>query len=48
MLSQSKAKAQKLTNGLEVMVPQFIKTGDTIRLDVENMRYMDRAKVKNA
>jgi hypothetical protein len=26
------------------MVPQFIKTGDMIRLDVENLKYMDRAK----
>jgi elongation factor P len=43
----SNFKPAKLANGLEVMVPQFIKTGDTIRLDVENMRYMDRAKTKN-
>jgi hypothetical protein len=26
------------------MVPQFIKASDTIRLDVENLKYMDRAK----
>ncbi len=41
-------KPAKLENGLEVMVPLFVKTGDTIRLDVANMRYMDRAKVKPA
>jgi hypothetical protein len=28
------------------MVPQFVKTGDLIRLDLENMRYMDRARAK--
>jgi elongation factor P len=38
-------KPARLENGVEVMVPQFVKTGDTIRLDVENLRYMDRAKV---
>jgi elongation factor P len=37
-------KPAKLANGIEVMVPQFVKTGDAIRLDVPNMRYMDRAK----
>lgn len=37
-------KQAKLENGIEVMVPQFIKNGDTIRLDVENLRYMDRSK----
>jgi elongation factor P len=37
-------KPARLENGAEVMVPQFIKSGDTIRLDVFNMRYMDRSK----
>ncbi len=37
-------KPARLENSAEVMVPQFIKPGDTIRLDVLNMRYMDRAK----
>jgi elongation factor P len=37
-------KPAKLANGVEVMVPQFVKTGDAIRLDVANMKYMDRAK----
>ena len=40
----SNYKPAKLANGVEVMVPQFVKTGDTIRLDVPNMKYMDRAK----
>jgi len=37
-------KTAKLENGLEIMVPQFIKTGDVIRLDVAGLKYMDRAK----
>ncbi len=37
-------KPAKLDNGVEVMVPQFIKTGDAIRLDVATLRYMDRVK----
>ena len=37
-------KPAKLANGIEVMVPQFIKTGDLIRLDLETMKYMDRAR----
>ncbi|MEO8372918.1 MAG: elongation factor P [Candidatus Solibacter sp.] len=37
-------KAAKLENGVEVAVPQFVKTGDVIRLDIANLRYMDRAR----
>jgi elongation factor P len=37
-------KPAKLENGVEVMVPQFVKTGDVIRLDLQTMKYMDRAK----
>ncbi|MFN0167785.1 MAG: elongation factor P [Bryobacteraceae bacterium] len=37
-------KLAKLDNGLEVMVPQFIKTGDAIRLDVATLKYMDRVR----
>jgi elongation factor P len=40
----SNYKPAKLANGTEIMVPQFVKTGDAIRLDVGNMKYMDRAK----
>ncbi|HUI82049.1 MAG TPA: hypothetical protein VLY24_29210 [Bryobacteraceae bacterium] len=39
-------KPAKLANGVEVMVPQFIKTGDTIRIDVESMKYLDRSKAE--
>ncbi|MEN6534069.1 MAG: elongation factor P [Bryobacteraceae bacterium] len=37
-------KSAILENGVEIMVPQFIKAGDVVRLDVENLKYMDRAK----
>ncbi len=37
-------KPARLENGIEIMVPQFIKTGDVIRLDVAELKYMDRAK----
>ncbi len=37
-------KTARLENGAEVMVPQFIKTGDMIRLDTSSLRYMDRVK----
>jgi elongation factor P len=37
-------KPARLDNGVQVMVPQFIKSGDLIRLDVENLKYVDRAK----
>jgi elongation factor P len=37
-------KTAQLSNGIDVMVPQFIKNGDIIRLDVAALRYMDRVK----
>jgi elongation factor P len=37
-------KTARLTNGITVMVPQFVKKGDLIRLDVESLKYIDRAK----
>lgn len=40
----STRKEAKLENGLVIMAPQFIKTGDLIRLDVQKMQYMDRVK----
>jgi len=43
--ADSAFKPAKLANGIEVMVPQFIKAGDMIRLDLETMRYMDRARL---
>ena len=37
-------KPARLENGIEVMVPQFIKVGDSIRLNVESLKYVERAK----
>jgi elongation factor P len=37
-------KQAELENGLKVLVPQFIKTGDSVRIDVEKLKYVDRAK----
>lgn len=43
--ADSAFKPAKLDNGIEVMVPQFIKAGDMIRLDLQTMKYMDRARL---
>ncbi len=37
-------KPARLENGVEIMVPQFIKSSDLIRLDMTSLRYMDRVK----
>ena len=37
-------KPATLENGLEVMVPQFIRSGEVIRIDVTTSRYVERAK----
>lgn len=37
-------KAATLANGVEIQVPQFLKTGDTVRVDMNSIRYMDRVK----
>ncbi|MBZ5500022.1 MAG: hypothetical protein LAP85_26795 [Acidobacteriia bacterium] len=37
-------KKALLENGVELLVPQFIKTGDLVRVGIETMRYVDRAK----
>jgi elongation factor P len=41
-------KPASLNNGVQVMVPPFIKTGDMIRLSLSDMKYMDRVKAKGA
>ena len=40
----STLKSARLDNGVEIMVPQFIKVGDMIRLDAQNFKYLERAK----
>ena len=39
-------KEAKLENGVEVMVPPFIDVGETIRVDVEAGRDVERAKAR--
>jgi elongation factor P len=41
-------KPARLDNGIQVMVPQFVKSGDMIRLDMLAMKYMDRVKGSSA
>jgi elongation factor P len=40
-------KSARLSNGVEIMVPPFVKSGDLIRLNLTEMKYMDRAKAKS-
>ncbi len=37
-------KIAKLENGLEIMVPQFIKINDIVRVSTETKRYLERVK----
>jgi elongation factor P len=37
-------KPAQLESGIQIMVPQFIKTGDLVRLDTVQLKYMDRIK----
>ncbi|MGB2958879.1 MAG: elongation factor P [Bacteroidota bacterium] len=39
-------KPATLENGVEVLVPQFISTGDMVRIDTEKVKYVDRVTVK--
>ena len=41
-------KPARIGPGVEILVPQFIKTGDVVRINVQSMKYMDRAKTKPA
>ncbi len=38
-------KSARLENGVKILVPQFVKNGDMIRIDVESLKYVDRARV---
>lgn len=40
-------KSARLSNDVKVMVPPFVKSGDTIRLSLGDLKYMDRAKPKS-
>lgn len=45
--NDSNYKEAELENGLTVMVPQFIKENDAIRLDTETFAYIERVTVKS-
>lgn len=38
----SALKPAELENGIEIQVPQFINSGDIVRIDVETQHYIDR------
>ncbi|KJK08689.1 translation elongation factor P [Burkholderiaceae bacterium 16] len=40
----SNFKTATLENGMEVLVPQFIKEGDTVRIDVASGKYLERVR----
>ncbi|MGH7890182.1 MAG: hypothetical protein ACRENF_06495, partial [Thermodesulfobacteriota bacterium] len=40
-------KEIELENGLKILVPQFVKEGETVRVDVESLAYVDRVTVKS-
>lgn len=39
-------KSAILENNLEILVPQFVETGDLIRVDTEKMKYVERVIIK--
>lgn len=39
-------KPATLENGIEIQVPQFIVTGDVVRVDTEKIKYIDRVTTK--
>ncbi|MBS1855374.1 MAG: translation elongation factor P [Acidobacteria bacterium] len=44
--ADSTFKTARLENGVEILVPQFIKTGDAVRVALDTLRYMDRVARK--
>lgn len=40
-------KEVQLENGLKVLAPQFVKEGESIRIDTENFTYLDRVPIKS-
>ena len=44
--ADSTFKPAKLDNGVEILVPQFIKAGDHVRIALETLKYMDRVAKK--
>jgi len=40
-------KEAELENGLKLLVPQFVKEGDSVRVNVEDLSYLDRVTLKS-
>ncbi|OGW80589.1 MAG: hypothetical protein A2Z83_06610 [Omnitrophica bacterium GWA2_52_8] len=45
--SDSNYKEAELENGLKILVPQFVKQGDGVRVQVEDLSYLDRVTRKS-
>jgi elongation factor P len=43
----SNFKEAELENGLKVLVPQFVSEGETIRLNTDDLSYLDRVSVRS-
>jgi elongation factor P len=39
-------KSATLENGLEILVPQFIESGDRVHVDTDKLKYLDRVSTK--
>jgi len=39
-------KPATLEHGIEILVPQFVETGDKVRVDTEKVKYVDRVATK--
>ena len=39
-------KSATLENGVEILVPQFVETGEMVRVDTEKLKYIDRVTLK--
>jgi elongation factor P len=39
-------KSATLENGIEILVPQFVEVGESVRVDTEKLKYIDRVTVK--
>jgi len=40
-------KEAELENGLKVLVPQFVSAGETIRVNTDDLSYLDRVSVRS-
>lgn len=46
-LNSANFKEAELENGLVVLVPQFVSEGETIRLNTDDLSYLERVSVRN-